>query len=116
MKDRAVGEAYCVLDEETDIWHAVLGDYDPDVDGWAPPAVPRLASESLPAPTAQRLCDQKLLPYKHVSLRFIDGSDPLTVCIHCRRIKGLMVEFTTKYPEVEDGISGSNGIEQAGAP
>jgi hypothetical protein len=96
--------------EEGGVWHAVLGDYDPDVDGWCPPAVSGASSGSVPMRTTQRLCDQQLMVYDDTHLQAAPD------CLRCQEVQKLMDEFATKYAEDEDGIDGSNGIEQAGAP
>lgn len=115
-----VNEAYCIYEEETSTWHAVLGNHYPNFPGDLPQMSDseEVALELTQNPeerAAQRLCDQQLVLYKYVSIRNMTGADPVKVCPRCIRITDLMEEFATKYPEeAEDGIDGSNGIEQPG--
>ncbi len=102
-------ESFCV--EVEGVWHAVLGDYDPEVDGWVPPFVTGADVNVVPVRTTQQLCDQSLVPYKSVAFLKVDGTDT-TVCPECIRIKQLVAEFGTNHEEVVDE-SASNGIGHA---
>jgi hypothetical protein len=93
-------ETWCVRMEG--VWHSVLGNYDPDVEGWCPPSVAD-SSGAEPAHLTQRLCDQRLEAYTELEPRYPD-------CLFCQLTLQLMEEFATQYPEEKP--EETNGIAE----
>jgi hypothetical protein len=81
------------------VWHQVLGNYNPDTEGWAPPTVAQHDSSSVPARTTQRLCDQQLAEYTEAEPRFVAD------CEDCKRVQGLMDEYASSQPR--EDLNGS---------